>query len=105
MNPNKVKRPPRLNDVIVLQVGVLGTGSYGQAVLVRRKSDGQKMVVKQIKIHGLTFEQRRDARNEVNPVSNLVAFMESLKWNTEVHVFPPLTGRVPFTPFSYCVSI
>jgi hypothetical protein len=65
VNSTKENKQPRPNGPVLLQVGVLGTGSYGQAVLVRRKLDGQKMVVKQIKIHGLTFEQRRDARNEV----------------------------------------
>lgn len=45
---------------------MLGTGSYGQAVLFKRKSDGQKLVVKQINIHGLGFEQRLEARNEVS---------------------------------------
>eukprot|EP01060_Flectonema_neradi_P021828 TRINITY_DN2984_c0_g2_i1.p1 TRINITY_DN2984_c0_g2~~TRINITY_DN2984_c0_g2_i1.p1 ORF type:complete len:718 (+),score=117.00 TRINITY_DN2984_c0_g2_i1:83-2155(+) len=50
---------------------VIGKGSYGQAVVVKRKSDGVVLVMKEVRLQGLSKEERREARAECELLSRL----------------------------------
>ena len=50
---------------------VIGKGSYGQAVVVKRKSDGVVLVMKEVRLQGLKLEERREARAECELLSRL----------------------------------
>eukprot|EP01064_Diplonema_japonicum_P027828 TRINITY_DN4130_c0_g4_i1.p1 TRINITY_DN4130_c0_g4~~TRINITY_DN4130_c0_g4_i1.p1 ORF type:complete len:751 (+),score=204.76 TRINITY_DN4130_c0_g4_i1:59-2254(+) len=50
---------------------VIGKGSYGQAVVVKRKSDGALLVMKEVKLQGLKLEERKEARAECELLSRL----------------------------------
>ena len=49
----------------------LGRGSFGAAILVRRKSDQKKLVVKEVSLGGLSPKEIVDARKEANFLANL----------------------------------
>jgi len=49
----------------------LGRGSFGAAILVRRKSDQKKLVVKEVSLGGLSPKEIADARKEANFLANL----------------------------------
>lgn len=48
---------------------VIGTGSYGQAVLAKCKSDGAWVVVKQIKYLDMSEKEKAEALHEVHVLS------------------------------------
>jgi serine/threonine protein kinase len=57
----------------------LGQGSFGQVYLVKRKSDGRKLVMKKMNIGNVT-EKEMDAFNlEVKLLSELVTARGSIK--------------------------
>ena len=65
----------RLRDVI-------GSGSYGQAVLAERVDDGELVCVKQIRLSGMCEREQQEAMNEVKMLSqfdhlNIVQCMEA----------------------------
>ncbi len=61
--------PPRaLNDHYELR-SVIGTGSYGQAVLARCKEDGALVVVKQIRYLEMSEKEKSEALHEVHVLS------------------------------------
>jgi NIMA (never in mitosis gene a)-related kinase len=53
------------------EVRVLGEGSFGRAILSRRKSDGQPVVIKEIRIASMAPNQRADAQREASILSSL----------------------------------
>jgi serine/threonine protein kinase len=66
------------------KVKVLGKGSFGSATLVKRKTDGQLFVVKEVNISRMGTKEREEARNEVKILSklshpNIVRFVEHIE--------------------------
>ncbi|KAA0154089.1 hypothetical protein FNF29_02712 [Cafeteria roenbergensis] len=60
----------------------VGKGSFGLALLVQRKSDGQQFVIKQINTTRMSRKERAEVENEVAVLSrlrspNIVAYVES----------------------------
>ena len=60
----------------------VGEGSYGQALLARRRSDGRRCVVKRINLGKLDAKARAEAEQEAALLAklrhpNIVAFVES----------------------------
>jgi NIMA (never in mitosis gene a)-related kinase len=53
------------------QIRVLGEGSYGKAILSRRKSDRRQVVVKEIRFASLGARERSDAVQEAKILSSL----------------------------------
>ena len=49
----------------------LGRGSFGAAILVRRKTDNKRLVVKEVNLGGLSPKEISDARKEANFLANL----------------------------------
>jgi serine/threonine protein kinase len=61
---------------------IVGEGSYGRALLCRRKSDGKKCIVKQISIVKLSAREKKLTEQESTLLSklshpNIVTFIES----------------------------
>ena len=56
------QRPPSLSDFDVLKI--LGQGTYGKVYLVRSRLTGERQVIKQIPLSGMTEKQRSDTLNE-----------------------------------------
>ncbi|XP_037947349.1 serine/threonine-protein kinase Nek8 [Teleopsis dalmanni] len=77
---------PELNNYE--KVKVVGQGSFGVAILYRRKSDGHNIVFKQINLSDLTSPERDLAMNEVEVFSklhhpNIISYLGSfIKDNT-----------------------
>ncbi len=53
------------------KVKVLGKGSFGQATLVKRKTDGELFVVKEVDMSKMSSKERDDARQEVRVLQQL----------------------------------
>lgn len=53
------------------RIKVLGKGSYGSAVLVRRRKDGHKLVIKEVNIVHMPREERKAAELEAKVLRNL----------------------------------
>ena len=49
----------------------LGKGSFGSAILVRRRSDQKQLVVKEVILSGLSKKEVDDARKEANFLAQL----------------------------------
>ena len=49
----------------------LGRGSFGAAILVRRKSDSKQLVVKEVNLASLSPKEIAEARKEANFLANL----------------------------------
>ena len=47
------------------EIKKLGSGSFGVALLVKRKSDGKLLVSKRMRLCGMEQKERDDAMNEV----------------------------------------
>lgn len=64
------------------KVSVVGKGSFGTAILCRRKKDEQLVILKEVNLSDLSATQRRDARKEAELLSildhpNIVAYFGS----------------------------
>eukprot|EP00756_Hemistasia_phaeocysticola_P009039 Hpha_TRINITY_DN14813_c4_g3::TRINITY_DN14813_c4_g3_i2::g.170348::m.170348/K08857/NEK1_4_5; NIMA (never in mitosis gene a)-related kinase 1/4/5 len=60
---------------------IIGKGSYGQAVLVQKKGDGTFYVIKEVRMVGMKFQERKEARAECALLSkfdhpNIVRYVE-----------------------------
>lgn len=67
-----------------VKVKKIGEGSFGKAVLVKNKEDGQQYVVKEISISKMQMKERQEARKEVSVLSkmrhpNIVQYVESFE--------------------------
>lgn len=61
------------------QVGIVGKGSFGTAILCRRKKDQQLVILKEVNLQDLSVSQRPNARREAELLSilnhpNIVAY-------------------------------
>eukprot|EP00754_Rhynchopus_humris_P044267 Rhum_TRINITY_DN3981_c0_g1::Rhum_TRINITY_DN3981_c0_g1_i1::g.12569::m.12569/K08857/NEK1_4_5; NIMA (never in mitosis gene a)-related kinase 1/4/5 len=70
---------------------VIGKGSYGQAVVVKRKADGVLLVVKEVRLQGLKMEERREARAECELLSrlrhpNIVQYVEHFEQRQVLYI-------------------
>lgn len=74
------------------KIKVVGQGSFGIAVLYKRKSDNHQVVFKQINLNDLTPSERDLAMNEVEVFSKLhhpniirfVIFSRNFNWNSYI---------------------
>eukprot|EP00659_Diplonema_papillatum_P010143 gene10143-15596_t len=53
------------------KIKVVGKGSFGAAWLVKRKSDGKKLIAKEIQLGGMKPKEKDEARNEVRLLSQM----------------------------------
>lgn len=60
----EIEQGKRLSDLYE-ELKPIGKGSYGTAFLCRRKSDGQVLVTKRIRLDNLSKEEKDGALNEV----------------------------------------
>eukprot|EP01063_Lacrimia_lanifica_P008003 TRINITY_DN1513_c1_g1_i1.p1 TRINITY_DN1513_c1_g1~~TRINITY_DN1513_c1_g1_i1.p1 ORF type:complete len:697 (+),score=307.37 TRINITY_DN1513_c1_g1_i1:123-2213(+) len=70
---------------------VIGKGSYGQATVVKRKSDGVQLVAKEVKLQGLNAEERKEARAECALLArlqhpNIVQYMEHFEQRQVLYI-------------------
>ncbi|KYQ89875.1 putative protein serine/threonine kinase [Tieghemostelium lacteum] len=73
------------------EIKVIGKGSFGKAILVKRKDDGQLLVLKQINVLEMSQKERDDAMNEVNLLSclnneNIIAYHDSFLVDGCLHI-------------------
>ncbi|GAM22931.1 hypothetical protein SAMD00019534_061060 [Acytostelium subglobosum LB1] len=73
------------------ELRTIGKGSFGKAVLVRRRSDGLLLVLKQINIMEMAPRERNDAMNEVQVLSmldheNIIAYHDSFLVNGTLYI-------------------
>lgn len=66
------------------KIKTLGEGAYGKAILVRRKSDQKKYVIKEIDVIKMSPRERREARQEVTVLAkmkhpNITSYIESFE--------------------------
>ena len=66
------------------QIKLLGQGSYGKAILGRRKSDGYKVCIKEVRLANLGQKEKDDAMKEIQVLSSLdhpyiVKYIESFQ--------------------------
>ena len=72
-------------------IKTLGEGGYGKAILVRRKSDNELFVVKEIKLAKLSEQEKKEAKMEVKVLKalkhpNIVSYIESFEENGALHI-------------------
>ncbi|CAF0762106.1 unnamed protein product [Adineta ricciae] len=70
---------------------LIGTGAFGQAWLVQSKTDGNQLVMKEIKIAKMTNKERDDARKEVDVLAKMkhpyiVSYTESFEDSTSLYI-------------------
>ena len=53
------------------KIKVVGKGSFGQAILVQSKTDGQQYIMKQIVISSMNVKEKEEALNEVRVLGSL----------------------------------
>ena len=73
------------------QIKVLGEGSYGKAILVSRKSDKVKFVIKEVRLYGVSQQDREDALKEVAVLKALdhpfiVSYIESFNEKGNLYI-------------------
>jgi serine/threonine protein kinase len=54
-----------------VKIKALGKGSFGSAILIRRKSDGELLVVKEVNLSKMSSKEREEARNECKVLQSL----------------------------------
>ncbi|CUG91988.1 protein kinase, putative [Bodo saltans] len=54
-----------------VKIKALGKGSFGSAILIRRKSDGELLVVKEVNLTKMSSKEREEARNECKVLQSL----------------------------------
>lgn len=73
------------------KIKTVGKGSFGEAVLVRSKSDGRRYIVKAIESANMTPKEKRDVQNEIKILAsvnhpNIVRFHESFEDGTLIFI-------------------
>lgn len=51
-------------------IKVVGKGTFGRALLVRSKKDGQQYIIKQIKMSQMSEREKQESLNEVRVLSS-----------------------------------
>ncbi|EAO00209.1 putative protein kinase [Trypanosoma cruzi] len=69
----------------------IGKGSFGEAVLVRSKTDGKRYVVKAIESASMTSKEKRDVQNEIRILSavnhpNIIRYHEHFEDGTLIFI-------------------
>lgn len=64
-----------------MKIKPLGKGSFGSAILIKRRSDNQLLVVKEVNLSKMSAKEREEARNECKVLQqlnhpNIVRYME-----------------------------
>ena len=67
-------------------IKVIGTGSFGKAILVRNRKDGKNYVMKRINVKEMSEDERQGAMNEVKVLQllkhqNIIAYHEYFQSN------------------------
>lgn len=70
---------------------IVGQGSFGKAVLCRRKNDGKLCIIKQISLAKLTPKEAKLTEQEATLLSrlrhpNIVSFWESFTAKSQLHI-------------------
>jgi len=73
------------------EIKTIGKGSFGRAILVKRKSDDQLLVLKQINVLEMSEKERNDAMNEVHLLSmldheNIIGYHDSFLVDGCLHI-------------------
>ncbi|RNF12496.1 putative protein kinase [Trypanosoma conorhini] len=73
------------------KVKSIGKGSFGEAVLVRSKTDGKRYVVKAIESASMTVKEKRDVQNEIRILSavnhpNIIRYHEHFEDGTLIFI-------------------
>jgi serine/threonine protein kinase len=87
-SPQSVGAARSLTDSYRL-LQVIGSGSYGQAVLAERLDDGERVVVKQIRFTQMSLKEQEEALQEVHVLAtfdhlNVVQYLDCI-----IEVGPP----------------
>lgn len=74
-----------------IQVKKIGEGSFGKALLVKRKEDGKQCVVKQVSISKMSPKEKEESRKEVQLLSklkhpNIVTYLESFEGSGNLYI-------------------
>lgn len=92
----------------------IGEGSFGQALLVKRKKDGRQYVIKEINVSKMDRKGREEARKEVKVLSqmkhpNIVTYQESFEgdinirgYNNIYYVYSHIERGRLFIVMDYC---
>ncbi|GET91356.1 protein kinase, putative [Leishmania tarentolae] len=73
------------------RVKVLGKGSFGSAILIKRKSDGLLFVVKEVAMTRMSRKEREEARHECTVLQqlqhpNIVRYVEQFENNNNLYI-------------------
>lgn len=74
-----------------VRVKKIGEGSFGKALLVKKKSDGKQYVIKEIGISKMSPKEREESRKEVKVLAqlkhpNIVSYQESFEENGNLYI-------------------
>ncbi|XP_044167159.1 serine/threonine-protein kinase Nek1-like [Acropora millepora] len=74
-----------------VRVKKIGEGSFGKALLVKKKADGKQYVIKEIGISKMSPKERQESRREVKVLSqlkhpNIVSYQESFEENGNLYI-------------------
>uniref|UniRef100_A0AAF5CY85 non-specific serine/threonine protein kinase n=1 Tax=Strongyloides stercoralis TaxID=6248 RepID=A0AAF5CY85_STRER len=77
-------KSPSLNSTNYEWIRVEGKGSFGKAILYKRKIDNTYVIIKEIVMHSLSFSERQSALNEVSLLSqldhpNIISYYDSFE--------------------------
>eukprot|EP01133_Synstelium_polycarpum_P004401 gene4401-5150_t len=79
------------------EIKTIGKGSFGRAILVKRKEDGLELVLKQINVMEMCQRERDDSMNEVRVLSMLddSAFARTVV-GTPYYLSPEICEDLPY---------
>ena len=74
-----------------MKMKMIGEGSFGKAILVKRKDDGLMCVIKEIGISRMSPKEREDSKKEVKVLSqlnhaNIVSYLESFEGHGNLYI-------------------
>ncbi|XP_078369290.1 serine/threonine-protein kinase Nek1-like isoform X1 [Oculina patagonica] len=74
-----------------VRVKKIGEGSFGKALLVKKKTDGKQYVIKEISISKMSPKEREESRKEVKVLAqlkhpNIVSYQESFEENGNLYI-------------------
>lgn len=74
-----------------VRVKKIGEGSFGKALLVKKKADGKQYVIKEIGISKMSPKERQESRREVKVLAqlkhpNIVSYQESFEENGNLYI-------------------
>ena len=70
---------------------VVGRGSFGEAVLIRGLTDGQKYVSKEVSLSSMSKREQQEAINEIRFLAslnhpNIIRYYESYQWENVLYI-------------------